>query len=61
MRVELGNISQSWQLMQIPTNSKDKIEQAEVHFDLTVNVEVSIYLFFSEEENNNIKWQLCGN
>ena len=55
MHVELRNTRQSWQLTQIPTNFKDRKEQeqAEFHSAQIVDVEVSIYPFFSKRENEN--------
>ena len=46
MHVELGNTTQSWQLMQLTTHFEDKMEQAQLHSAQLIDVEASIYPFF---------------
>ena len=48
--LDLGNSTQPWQWMQMPTHFKDKKEQAKLHSVQLVNIEVSIYPFFLNRE-----------
>ena len=44
--MQLGNTTQSRQLMEIPTHFKDEMEQTKLRSPQLVDVEVSIYPFF---------------
>ena len=59
MHVELGNTTQSWQSMQLPTHFKNKMERAKLHSAQLVFLEVPINAFFSKQGETIKFWQLC--
>ena len=62
---QLGNTTQSRQLMEIPTHFKDEMEQTKLHSPQLVDVEVSNYPFFlniktEKSQSNYAKIESAG-